>query len=205
MFYQVPPEKALRFGDIVQGYVLASPDIVDPIKNAEFTIDINTCDLCVVLTPCCSIKDQVINLVPLKKVPKDHYKTPYLAVDMTRINKIMTQFEAMKVSRVELLTAEELKEAKESIKTYHWKNEFVYEGNEYFKEYNVDLPDGTSKPVNYYMINFKDIHKIKCKFIQSPEIFPAGSRLMQLSVDTRRDLMDKLYAYYRIPDEDMER
>jgi hypothetical protein len=204
MFYQLPLENVLRFGDVVQGYILAFPEVADSLENKEFKININSNDLCVVLTPCCSIRD-VINLVPLKKLTSDLFTNPFLVEDITRINRKMTQFEAMKASRRERLTPEAMKEAMESPKDYQWKSRFVYEENARFKDYDIVMPNKIVHKVNSYWIDFKDVHKTRCTFVKSPEVFPYESKLLQLTVDTRRELMDKLHEYYRIPDEDFER
>lgn len=91
-----------------------------------------------------------------------------------------------------------------SEKGYQFLNLFVYEGNSYFKEYEVEMPDQTSIKANYYMISFMDIFKIECKFIENSKKYPLETKLLQLSVDTRKELVEKLAAYYRLPDEDME-
>ena len=204
MFYQDPPQKSLRFGDVVQGYVLACPNIEDWPDNKDFIIDINRSDLCVVLTPCCSIKDCVISLAPLKKVPSDYFKNPYLADDMTRINRKMTKYDAMNQYRRTKATPEEIEEAKRSERTFQFFDKFVYEKDKRFKDYEVEMLDGTRIITSYYMINFKDFHKIKCNRILNSEKYPLETKLLQLSSDTRKELTEKITNYYRLPEEDLE-
>lgn len=203
MYYLKIPQKTLRFGDVVQGFILTYASIENPNDHREFRIDINAKDLCVLLTPCCSIKKGVINLSPLKRVPDPYFQNPYLAEDMMRLNRKMTRYDAMRPIAREKLSPAQAEEMK-SEKDFQFLDQFVYEGNDYFQAYEVKMHDGSNAKVSYYMISFKEIYKVECRHIESPENYPVESKLLQLSIDARRDLAAKVNRYYRVPDEDLE-
>ena len=63
---------------------------------------------------------------------------------------------------------------------------------------------GDNIETKYYMIDFKNIHKLNCDKINSPEDAPLQSKCLQLSVQTRSELREKISNYYaRIPKEDL--
>ena len=97
-FYQDIPDKALRFGDVVRGFPLSAahidrPAIGEPLR--EYQIDVEHPDLGVVMTPCCSMKGEMLLLTPLLPVNPNFYKNPYWADDLLRLNRRMTAEQAV--------------------------------------------------------------------------------------------------------------
>jgi hypothetical protein len=54
------------------------------------------------------------------------------------------------------------------------------------------------------MIDFRRICRIECNEIVTPEQAPLKTKVLQISIETRRELRDKLTWYFgRVPEEDM--
>jgi len=85
-FYQEPCESVLRFGDVLQGFVCCTPTLNDAPSTDSFKIDVTTKSFVIVLSPCCSISDQVISLATLIEIRNTFLKNPHFAEDLTRIN-----------------------------------------------------------------------------------------------------------------------
>lgn len=73
----------------------------------------------------------------------------------------------------------------------------------YIKKYTINIRDKKNIETNYYMVDFKNIFKINCKKILSSVNSPLNIKKLQLSIQVRGELRDKLSYYYgRIPKED---
>lgn len=58
-------DKSLRLGDVISGFAHIVPSFTDFFaKGNEYTLDIKPKIWFVVLTPCCSIEDKTITVVP---------------------------------------------------------------------------------------------------------------------------------------------
>jgi hypothetical protein len=54
------------------------------------------------------------------------------------------------------------------------------------------------------MIDFRRMHKVECDRIANAKQAPLDTKILQLSVDTRAELREKLAAYFwRVPAEDV--
>ena len=61
-------DKNLRLGDIIGGFSHIVPTFDDFFANGnEFTLEIKSQKYFSILTPCCSIEEQLITLAPLKQ------------------------------------------------------------------------------------------------------------------------------------------
>ena len=94
MFYLESQSNALRFGDIVRGFVAATPIVVQPnisgkSEKSAFSLDVSHSPFSIVLSPCCSIGNKVISLAPLINIQPSFLSNPYFSEDLTRINRIM--------------------------------------------------------------------------------------------------------------------
>jgi hypothetical protein len=202
MFYENNPDDALRFGDVVNGFVLSSTDIDDPESFTDYKINVDIPDFCVILTPCCSIGRKVILLSPLEKIRSSFFDNPYFLEDLTRINREMDPKQSVSSEVWDRFGLEEQQKRLAEGRRFALNDVFIYEPNNYFNDYIIDRKKENIQ-TNYYMIDFKNTYKINCKKIISPESSPLNIKCMQLSIKTREELRKKLSEYYRrIPEED---
>jgi hypothetical protein len=209
MFYETEMEPTLRFGDVVRGYISADITIKQPILFHEnddynYKIDIELPNYSVVLTPCCSIGDSVVALAPLVRILGDFFKNPYFEKDLTNINREMEPQQALSSENWNKLTEEDRNRRLGEGKKYALLNYFIYMQNDIFKRYLLK-----GREVQYYMINFKDIRRIKCPLIKRPEKMNSEdpivqSKVLQLSITTRSELRDKIAYFFREPAEDKQ-
>ncbi len=204
MFYETNPDEALRFGDVVKGYILSNSIIQKPISGMEFnlSIDVDFPLFSVVLTPCCSISDKLITLCPLKQLRPSIFDNPFFEEDLTRINRQMYPQEAVSKEIWDNLGEKERQKRLLVERGYAFNELFVYEKNVLFPTYKIKRKE-RQIDTNYYMIDFKDTYKIKCDKIITPKNSPLDMKYLQLSQNTRSELRKKISDYYgRIPDED---
>ena len=211
MFYEKNIDSALRFGDVLRGYIAITPNIESPILtqsalNEGYNIDINLPIFSVIISPCCSIGYDIISLTPLIEVRNTFFKNPHFTEDLTRINREMKPELAVPPNVWGTLSLEEkekrLQEGKEG-KGYAFLENFIYEECNLFPKYTVDIRQGENIETNYYMIDFRNTYKLYCDKIKSPKEAPLESKCLQLSLQTRAELRDKISYYYaRVPGED---
>lgn len=204
-FYQENRDQALRFGDIVFGFVQGIPIINDPFLNnqhQDYQIQLSLPSYSVVLSPCCSIGDSTLLLAPLEQLTKNLFKNPYLVDDFTRLNKkIPAQF------RFPPDEWQNLSESRREIEnkkgpSYILFDYFIYENSKFLPTYilSVRKQDYT---IGHYQIDFKKVFRIKCSKVVSSKDSPIDQKILQLSVYSRQDLREKMsWFYYRTPDED---
>lgn len=206
VFYSNAPGAALRFGDVVQGYVTATPELVAPLDKGRsdgFRIHVDRPDLLVVLSPCCSIGDKVVLLAPLNEIRPTFLKNPYFAEDLTRINRTMRPEDAIPPTAWQQLgDAEKLRRLAEGA-TYAFVELFCYAPHDLFPKYPVNRREGRSE-TRARMIDFRHVFRLTCGAINTPTDAPVGSKLLELSIDARSELRAKIAHFYqRVPDEDL--
>lgn len=205
MFYTDRLNKALRFGDVVKGYILTNPFYNEPnifLKEGShnYKIDVEIPEYSVVLTPCCNIEGSIISLTPLTHVRSDFLLNPYFAEDLTRINRMMTAQQAMTPEKWEELDDEAKQKRKEERLNYALLRYFIYAENDRFQEYKV-----RNRMICCHMIDLKNIYTIKCpKIKRANNSRPADSsildsKILQLSVTSRKELRDKVAYYFSRP------
>lgn len=209
MFYQEEIDrKLLRFGDVLKGYIAADITIIEPVLSMksechDYKVEIELPDYSVVLTPCCSIGDNVITLAPLIKLRSDFFKNPHFVEDFTIINRAIDPEKSYGPAEWDKLSPENIEYLKMQGKIYTLVYLFIYEENDLFQKYNM-----RGHETNYYMIDFKKTYKLKCSLIKRPEKTPEDSlilqsKCLQLSIQARSELRDKMSYYYgRTPEED---
>jgi len=206
MFYQDDLDQAMRFGDVVRGYILANAILEKPSWETQlddYTVNISSPPFSVIMTPCCSIEDKTIILTPLIQVYPTFFDNPYLVGDLTRANRIMSLQQAVPPYVWEQLGDEEKQKRLAEGNTYAFINLFVYERQDSLPEYTLHRKRDKNIVSNYYMINFKNLYKVHCDKIISPTNSPLESKHLQLSVEAREELRVKLARYYsRVPQED---
>ena len=205
MFYQDGFDRALRFGDVVRGFVLTNAMLKKPSREAhldDYVVNISWPQFSVVMTPCCSIADKMMVLTPFVQVPSTFFDNPYLLEDLTRANRIMSPRQAVPPHVWETFDDEQKQRRLAVGHTYAFKNLFVYDKHESLPPYTLHRKVG-NVDTNYYMIDFKNLYKVHCDKIISPTDSPLESRYLQLSVETREQLRVKVARYYgRVPEED---
>lgn len=205
MFYEVTPSKALRFGDILEGYLQAIPAIKEPNvvpTDSDYSVKFRISRYYVVMTPCCSIGGKTIALTPLLKVYYDFFRNPYFNEDLTRINREMEPQLAVSSEQWEKFEAEEQQRRLNEGIAYASLYFFIYEQHDLLPQYT--LTHGVdSLETKYYMIDFRNIYKLDCDKVNSPKNAPLDSKVLELKVETRKELRDKLTNYFgRTPEED---
>lgn len=206
MFYAKEMSEALRFGDVLRGYfsttpVIKEPALKEPIKR--YNIDVNTPIFSVVMDPCCQIGNKVISLNPLIPIRSSFFDNPYLAEDLTRMNRKMEPKQAIPPHAWEQLTLEQKQERLAVGLEYAFVSLFVYEKHDLLPKYPVHRREKDIE-TNFYMINFRDTHKLCCDKIITPTDAPLESKVLELSIETRSQLRDKVASYYaRAPPEDI--
>ena len=203
-FYQPQMEQALRLGDVVQGFVSVTPNVNKQILSVEdhnYSVDIQLPTFSVVLTPCCSIADQTISLTPLTKVRRDFFNNPYFANDLTRLNSLVSSQYAVHPKQWENMDPEEKAQRLAKGKMYTCSELFIYQEHKLLPSYELG-----NRQTGYYMIDFRAAYKLNCDKItrkrQDNQDIPI-QKYLQLTVNARKKLRDKIAAYYsRIPEDD---
>jgi len=208
MFYVQEPDKFLRLGDVVRGYISTNPTIKEPNLSSksegyDYKIEIGMPKYSVVLTPCCNIEKGKISLSPLIKIKSYFLLNPYFAEDLTRINRRMTAQQSLKPEEWEKFDEEEKQRRLAEKINFALLEYFVYKENEIFDEYSI-----RDQMTRYYMVDMRNIYTIKCPMVRRPEeLRPKDapiieSKVLQLSVPTRSELRDKIAYYYSRPAEE---
>jgi len=209
MFYEERMDNVLRFGDILRGYIAITPRIKVPFLevsslNEGYNIDVNLPIFSVVLSPSCSIGHAIISLTPLIKVRNTFFDNPYFAEDLTRINPKMEPQQAVPPHVWNKFPPEEKQKRLEEGYGYAFVELFVYEKNDLFPIYTVHRK-GKQEDIktSYYMIDFRNTYKLNYEKIKTPEDAPLESKCLQLSIQARSELRDKIAYYYaRVPKEE---
>jgi len=205
MFYAQKMDRALRFGDVLQGYPSTTPIIEEPILKesaARYNIDVDLPMFTVVMDPCCEIRNKTISLTPLIQVSRPFFDNPYFTDDLTRINREMEPRQAVSPLIWEKLTSEEKQKRLEVGRTYALLNLFVYEKHDLLPKYILRRRGKEEIETNYYMVDL-NTYKLCCDKIITPENSPLESKILQLSIETRDELRKKLINYYaNVPPKD---
>jgi len=205
MFYLEKIENSLRFGDVIKGFINITPSlkkpIFDPIEN-EFPVSIKYHRFYVIISPCCSISDKVISLSPLIEIRGLFFDNSYFLNDLTNINRKMLPMQAVSNDVWNKLPSEEKDKRTLVGESYALKDNFIYEKNDLFPFYVINRKKGDNVTTNYYMIDFRNTFKVNCDSLNSQNI-TGESKLLQLSIDVRGQLRNKISHFYaRIPVED---
>jgi len=206
VFYQESIDPGFRFGDVIKGFISATPNVPNPpinSDNTDYSIEISM-SYCAIVSPCCSIKDKVISLSPLLHVNKDIFKNPYFKEDLTRINRIVPPEKSVPPIAFEKMPSEKKAEILSNDPSYAFINLFIYNEHDLFPEYPIRLNGADDFNTRYYVIDFRNTFRVNCSKIENPTNVPPGLKCLQLTIDTRNVLRDKITHYYgRLPAEDI--
>jgi hypothetical protein len=203
MFYQEEVDKAYRFGDVLKGFVLSYPNIDEPILkdkhyDSQYSVNIIVPEYCIILTPCCSIGEKSILLTPLIKIHKNFYKNPYFADNLLNINSPMEPEQSVSPDVWVKFDVDEKQKRLSASKGYAALEYFIYEKHHLFQEYLLG-----NLTTQYYMIDFRNIFKVNSDRIPNQKQAPLEAKCLQLSVNARKELREKLsYYFFRAAPED---
>lgn len=204
-FYENEPESSLRFGDVLTGFqaMVAQTDNPTDKPICDLAIRVSKPAYLVVMTPCCSIEKKSIALAPLAQIRPSFLDNPFLAEDLTRVNRHVPPEKSVSPYVWEnKFPAEKKQELKARGSGYICLECFVYKAHSLLKSYRLDRRGGAVE-MGDYMVDFKSIYRVDCKLIERGRNAPSGLKLLQLTPYTREDLRDKLGYYFgRVPDED---
>lgn len=206
MFYTIPPEIDLRFGDVINGYVCVTPK-QNPSNTLDtpsiLDIELRYPKYYAVMTPCCSIKDCIINVAPLESIKRKYFDNPHLSEDLLRINEIVApEYSVPPIAWTRMGVAQKEKRLEEGSK-YILSNIFVYNENDRLSEYELNMGNNVLKKTRYYQIDFKKMFCIKSTEIENNRHYPFEIKLLQLSNFNREVLRQKIGDYFsRVPAED---
>ena len=209
MFYEDRPDDAFRFGDIVRGFVLSASKIDftgSVLVPKDYHIEVNQPDFAVILSPCCSIGNHTLSLSPLIEVSANFFNNPYLKEDLARLNHPMSPQEAVSPAILDKMSEEEKQRRldlshKKSIAFVEY---FVYKPHDLLPEYKLK-PKGQNGEIKtgFYMIDFRRLYRIVCKQVNTPKQSPTQTKILQLSIQARSYLREKVINYFnRAPEED---
>ena len=206
--------KGLRLGDVVSGYVTAIPNQSEPISGdfIDYSVDVKVPLLLVILTPCCSIKEKTIAVVPLITIldgeRKKLFTNPNFRKDMTLINLPHSIDDWEKLGHTVTDPDQEGREK------YTLESLFIYAEDPRLPKYDVKIRGETFKS-SYHMIDFRNASKVRCGCVVHEEEREKihnyddlmrkvnSTKKLELTPITRETLRRKLAFYYRrIPKED---
>ncbi len=206
-FYQDAIDRRFRFGDVLKGFVSSTPNIPEPpiaSNNMDYSIKISMPAYCATISPCCSIADQIISLSPLMPVRNTFFNNPYFEEDLTRINRLVPPEKSVPPLAWQEMPEEKKQERLNDGMAYTFVELFIYKENEIFPEYEVRRRNANNILTRYYMIDFRSTFKVNCSKIKKPNVVPLKTKCLQLTIEARKELRDKIAHYYsRIPREDI--
>ena len=203
-FYEDAPERALRFGDVVRGFQVTTPQVHEPHLDIThgWTISVSATRYFVVMTPCCSIENKSIVLSPLLPIRPSFLKNEYFASDLTNINRLVPPEKSVPHDVWEKQLPPERKlELTRQGRAYMFGDCFVYEQHDLLQRYQLNVKPPVE--TGLYMIDFKCMCRVECEKINRDSGAPPGTKLLQLTKEPRQELRDKLIFYFgRVPKED---
>lgn len=203
MFYSDEHSNALRFGDVLQGFVKTVPIIEKPMKIDGYTINIELSKYFVVMDPCCQIGHGSITLSPLIELNHNFFKNDYFVKDLTNINRLVSPENSVpKKVWEDTFDEEERQRRIAEGEKYAFNNYFLYEKNDLFDEYTIKRKGNENIETNYYMVDFRNIYRLECRAIQSAENAPLNCKIYELDIKTREELRFKISAYFFEPAEE---
>ena len=206
MFYQENNDNLFRFGDILKGFIFSTPNLSEPFMkpfSEDYFIEISRPLYCAIISPCCSISDKTLSLSPLIRVVNSFYNNPYFAEDLTRVNRVVPPINSVPPQQWDNMDTDKRQELLNQEPGYTFLDLFVYKENELFPEYEIHRKGTDNIKTRNYMIDFRNTFKVSCSKIKDPKNVPIEAKCLQLTIEARADLRDKISFYYgRIPNED---
>lgn len=204
-FYEDSAESVLRFGDVVTGFQLATPQVHDPGGESphDWAISVASPRYAVVVTPCCSIEWKAFALAPLVQIRPSFLDNEYLAEDLTRINRKVAPEQSLPCGVWEKLPFDKKQSYIDKGPSYVFIDCFLYQEHALLRKYTLERRRGPVE-VGHYMVDFKSICRVDCNLVDRGKRAPTGTKILQLSISSRQSMREKLSHYYGRPaDEDL--
>jgi len=195
----------LRFGDVLHGLVQCTPSIDNPKPdgNVEFKINVSTSNYFAVISPCCSIGPSIILLAPLLQLTSKFFNNPHFVKDFTKINSLIPVEESIAPDKWINLPTEEKTEKLQQREVFVHVEYFIYDDHPLLPKYKLTVRK-EEKVLGTYVIDFRHTFQLHCEQIQPSKHSPLDFKILQLSIDTRQTLRDKITKFYsRVPKEDI--
>ena len=196
MFYADVLSPEIRQGDIFEGLInigiISTKFLTPAILNKEhipcFSVNLGF-SYAVVITPCCDIqKREYLAFCPLFPLTDKIRKNRFFAELPTRLNAKIEPQNAVPSEVWEAFPEEDKAKRLAGGKGYHYKHNFVFE------KYDDIFTD-------YMLIDFNFVFNVSRKTLGGKNQLLVPNRILQLSIESRRDLRLKLADYYfRDPD-----
>jgi hypothetical protein len=207
-FYQDSIDPNFRFGDVLKGFVSSTPNLTEPLltpSKPDYSIDVSMPLYCIIISPCCSIADQIISLSPLVQVRSAFFNNPFFAEDLTRINRLVPPDKSLSPAVWETMPEEQKRERLIKGMAYTFVELFVYREHEIFPQYEVHRKNAVNVLTKYYMVDFRNTFRVNCSKVKKPDTVPLEAKCLQLAVQARKELRAKIAFYYgRTPAEDKQ-
>ena len=210
MFYSDRVSKCYRMGDVIEGFAVIDPNFHKGSCDVsmDFDIKIKRYSFYVILTPCCSIENNKVALVPLCQINNSLIVNRFIMDNLLKINEIIrpklvySDEHYKNLSDNEKMTADNLPDC------YTFVDKFIYEGNAMLPEYSISRKlkiDGEKQTLELtttkHMISFKDAISVSCDYFARTN--NEALKILELTPEARSILRNKLTAFYgRVPDED---
>lgn len=205
-FYSDSLDPRFRFGDIIKGFTTVTPVINNPpleSENINFQIEVVRSGFYSVLSPCCSINENIVVLCPLVQLRSTFLTNPYLVEDFTRINRPMTPEQAVPPNVWEKLPPHEKERRKAVGFRFAFVEQFVFNEHPIFPQYFLNARSGEKREIQMYMVDFRHSFSVKCDKITNNSTPFENIKLLQLSIEARAELRNKVTFFYsRVPEED---
>jgi len=156
------------------------------------------------MTPCCSIGGGTLALCPLMPLDPNLGRNPYLVEDFTRLNRPLMPEQSVPPEAWARMSEEEKQRRFGFPYAPHYAllNYFVYAGHDLLPKYVFTSGQGPLE-ANHYMVDFRRISPLDWKKIVDAKKSPMEVKVLQLTIEARKQLRDKLASYFaRVPDED---
>ncbi|MBF0552782.1 MAG: hypothetical protein HQK60_19895 [Deltaproteobacteria bacterium] len=146
--------------------------------------------------------DTVVILCPLIQWRPTFLTNPYLAEDFTRINKPMFPEQAVSPKTWENLPDDKkVKRIAVGIQ-YGFVELFVYAEHDLFPKYQLSAR-GERMETRQHMVDFRQLFTVRCEKITDKSTPFDNVKLLQLSIEARAELRNKILTFFsRTPEED---
>jgi hypothetical protein len=190
-------------GDIVRGFILGAARQQEPKTSPhDYQVSLRSPAFSVILTPCCSIGEKTLTLAPLVYINIKWLENPYFEADLTNINREMNPEQTVSPKVWQQLSNEEKARRLEGERAYALFEWFVFPPHQTLGVYRVKRA-GAEIETGHFAIDFRSAHRVECDAVVNTKQVPIAAKVLELDVQGRTELRNKLSGYFgRVPQED---